>query len=54
MIFLDYRECGPKGEPSVVHIDQEYDYAITKLANNFKEFICNLVSEDKFDLEDKL
>ena len=53
MIFLDYRECGPKGEPSVVHIDQEYDYAITKLADNFKKFICNLISEEEFDLEDE-
>ncbi|EPY2302781.1 SMI1/KNR4 family protein [Clostridium sporogenes] len=53
MIFLDYREWGPKGEPSVVHIDQEYDYAITKLADNFKDFICNLISEAEFDLEDE-
>lgn len=39
MIFLDYRECGPEGEPSVVHIDQEYDYKITKLADTFDDFI---------------
>lgn len=42
MIFLDYRECGPQGEPQVVHIDQEVDYRITFMANNFEEFIRGL------------
>lgn len=42
MIFLDYRECGVDGEPKVVHIDQENDYQITFVANNFEEFIKNL------------
>ena len=42
MIFLDYRECGPTGEPKVVRIDQEGDYSITLLADNFGDFIKNL------------
>lgn len=49
MIFLDYRECGPQGEPRVVHIDQERDYKITPLADNFEAFIQGLVSEDELD-----
>ena len=42
MIFLDYRECGPAGEPKVVRVDQEGDYSITLLADNFGDFIKNL------------
>lgn len=42
MIFLDYRECGPTGEPKVVRVDQECDYSITSLADNFGDFIKNL------------
>ena len=52
MIFLDYRECGPQGEPKVVHIDQELDYEITPLADSFEEFIRGLVHEDEFDEND--
>ena len=54
MIFLDYRECGTQGEPKVVHIDQEGDYAITPLADNFEEFIRGLVSENLDTKEEKL
>lgn len=49
MIFLDYRECGSQGEPKVVHIDQEWDYEITPLANNFEEFIRGLMNEEEFE-----
>lgn len=52
MIFLDYRECGSQGEPKIVHIDQECDYKITPLADNFEAFIRGLVNEDDFELED--
>jgi hypothetical protein len=38
MIFLDYSDCGPEGEPCVVHIDQEGDYEITCLADDFASF----------------
>lgn len=48
MIFLDYRECGPIGEPKVVRVDQECDYSITLLADNFGDFIKNLY----FSIED--
>ena len=52
MIFLDYRACGQQGEPKVVHIDQEWDYEITPLADSFEDFIRGLVNEDDFALED--
>ena len=51
-VFLDYRACGPQGEPKVVHIDQEDDYLITPLADTFEEFIRGLVSEDEFDFDE--
>ncbi|KAB8135737.1 SMI1/KNR4 family protein [Gracilibacillus oryzae] len=49
MIFLDYRECGPEGEPCVVQIDQENDYEITWVAKDFESFIRGLVHEDEFE-----
>ena len=53
MIFLDYRECGPQGEPKVVHVDQEDDYYVTFLADNFEKFIRGLVNEDVFDTSEE-
>lgn len=51
-IALDYRACGPEGEPTVVHVDQDYDYRITLLAPNFESFIRSLKPEEDFPLTD--
>ena len=42
MIFLDYRECGPQGEPKVVHVDQEDDYYVTFLPITLKNLFGDL------------
>lgn len=52
MVCLDYRECGPKGEPQVVHIDQEWDYRIVFVAKNFEEFVRGLEDDSAFDEND--
>ena len=39
MFFLDYRRCGYLGEPSVVLINQEFDYSITPIADSFEELL---------------
>ena len=49
MICLDYRKCGPSGEPQVVHVDQELDYKITFVAESFEVFIRGLECSEKFD-----
>nr|WP_138496493.1 SMI1/KNR4 family protein [Paenibacillus pinistramenti] len=51
VIMLDYRQCGRDGEPSVIHVDQEADYEITFLAENFESFIRGLVHEEVFEEE---
>ncbi|PQP83654.1 SMI1/KNR4 family protein [Paenibacillus sp. PCH8] len=53
VVMLDYRFCGPEGEPCVVHVDQERDYEITYLAPNFEAFIRGLVDEDTYDLSNE-
>lgn len=47
--MLDYRECGPRGEPGVVHVDQERGYRVTPLAPSFEAFVWELISEDEVD-----
>ncbi len=49
LVFLDYRDCGSDGEPTVVYVDQEDDFSIIHLADTFEDFICGLVSEDEFE-----
>jgi SMI1-KNR4 cell-wall len=49
ILCLDYSNCGPTGEPRVIHIDQEYDYKVTQVADSFEAFIRNLESEEEFD-----
>lgn len=49
MIALDYRACGPTGEPGVVHVDQEGDYRITPLAPDFETFVRGLVHSSVYE-----
>ena len=49
MIMLDYSQCGPDGEPQVVHIDQEFDYKKTFLAKDFETFIRGLVNDEVYE-----
>jgi hypothetical protein len=49
MLCLDYRQCGPEGEPTVVHIDQELGYKITFVAPSFEAFARGLEDDEDFD-----
>jgi hypothetical protein len=42
IVCLDYRVCGPQGEPTVVLVEQEYDYRVTEVAPSFQAFIMGL------------
>lgn len=53
MIALDYRACGPEGEPQVVHVDQEGDYRVTFLAQDFASFVRSLVSPEVYDTSEQ-
>ncbi|MRN53998.1 cell wall assembly protein [Paenibacillus sp. LC-T2] len=45
VVMLDYRSSGNDGEPEVVHVGQEKNHKITKLAKNYETFIRGLVSK---------
>ncbi|GAB3637357.1 hypothetical protein GCM10027422_29470 [Hymenobacter arcticus] len=49
LVMLDYRACGPTGEPAVVHVDQESDYRITPLAPSFEAFVRGLLPDSAFE-----
>ncbi|NGZ76712.1 SMI1/KNR4 family protein [Saccharibacillus alkalitolerans] len=57
-IMLDYRECGPQGEPKVIHVEVETEEEpwITPVADSFGEFVRGLVHESVYDTsaEDKI
>lgn len=53
VVMLDYRACGRDGEPEVIHVDQEDDYEITFLADNFEAFIRGLVNEENYDTSEQ-
>ncbi|WP_194916154.1 SMI1/KNR4 family protein [Catenulispora rubra] len=53
MLALDYRACGRHGEPTVVHVDQEHDFAITWVAENFEAFVTGLVDESVYDTSEQ-
>jgi hypothetical protein len=54
MVMLDYRACGPSGEPSVVIVGQEADYEIGFLAKDFETFIRGLVRRRDLEARDEV
>ncbi|GAB3849479.1 SMI1/KNR4 family protein [Dactylosporangium cerinum] len=47
-LALDYRDCGPAGQPPVVWIDNEMDHELA-LASNFRTFVERLTASASFD-----
>ncbi|WP_434450841.1 SMI1/KNR4 family protein [Lentzea sp. E54] len=47
-VALDYRECGPDGEPSVVWLDADEEAELA-LAPDFRTFLDGLVSDEVFE-----
>jgi SMI1-KNR4 cell-wall len=50
MLCLDYRSCGRNGEPRVVHVDQDRNYAVTHIADSFQAFVHGLRPAEAFPL----
>ena len=46
LVFLDYRQCGPDGEPSVAYINM-IDQEIVTMAPDFATFVQGLVEESE-------
>jgi hypothetical protein len=49
-VMLDYRECGPRGEPSVAYIDEDrVPRTVAESFDNFLEslVVCSSLSEEK-------
>lgn len=46
-VMLDYSGCGPRGDPSVVYVDE--GGTVLKVAGNFSEFIAGLVDRSSVD-----
>ncbi|MBL7684957.1 MAG: SMI1/KNR4 family protein [Deltaproteobacteria bacterium] len=42
LLCFDYRNCLSDAEPKVVHVDQELNYKITLISDDFETFICGL------------
>jgi len=51
MFCLDYRTLNAHGEPKIVHVDQEFEYAITPVAESFETFVSGLETEDAFPFD---
>jgi hypothetical protein len=48
MLALDYRQCGPTGDPAVVHVDQQSQYKVTFVAASFEAFLRGLEGDQAF------
>ena len=51
-VMLDYRECGPGGEPRVVYVEAFGSATATVLAPNFESFVDGLVDCSEFEDEE--